>query len=91
MGITQVKFTASEEEEIVDAVNEAIAEEEGSVGPPQPVTIDDCIENQVDVSDKVPNPPLIPEPYPKGSREPKLWNCSSTKANDTKTQRSTEY
>jgi hypothetical protein len=38
-------------------------------GPPQPVTIDDHIEHQVDVSDKVQNPPLIPVPYPKESRE----------------------
>jgi hypothetical protein len=69
MGRNQVEFTASEEEEAIDAEDEAITEEEGLFGPPQPVTIDDHIEYQVDVSDKVPNPPLIPVPYPKGSRE----------------------
>jgi hypothetical protein len=57
MGITQVKFTASEHEEAVDAEGEEISEKEGLFGPPQPVTIDDHIENQVDVSDKLPNPP----------------------------------
>jgi hypothetical protein len=68
MGITQVEFTASEEEEVFDAEDKEITEEEGLFGPPQPVTIDDHIEHQVDVSDKVPNPPLIPVPYPKVSR-----------------------
>jgi hypothetical protein len=33
------------------------------------MTIDDHIEHQVDVSEKVPNPPLIPVPYPRASRE----------------------
>jgi hypothetical protein len=69
MGITQVEFTASDEEKIVDAEDEESAEEEGLFGPTQPVTIDEHTEHQVDVSDKVPNPPLIPVPYPKGSRE----------------------
>jgi hypothetical protein len=31
--------------------------------------MDDPIEHQVDVSDKVHNPPLIPVPYPRASRE----------------------
>jgi hypothetical protein len=69
MGITQVEFTASEEEEIVDAEDEEIAEEEGLFGPHQPVTIEDHIEHQVDVSDKFLNQPLTPVPYTKGSRE----------------------
>jgi hypothetical protein len=69
MGITQVEFTESEEEKFVDAEDEEIAVGEGLFGPSQPVTIDDQIEHHVDVSDKVPNPPLIPVPYPKGSRE----------------------
>jgi hypothetical protein len=38
---TQVEFSASEEEAIVDADDNEIAEEEGLFGPPQPVTIDD--------------------------------------------------
>jgi hypothetical protein len=69
MGITQVEFTASEEEELIDAEDEGITEEEGIFDPHQPVTTDDHIEHQVNVSDKVPNPPLIPVPCPKGSRE----------------------
>jgi hypothetical protein len=60
MGITQVDFTASEEEEIVNAEEKEITEEEGLFGPPQPASIHDHIEYQVDVSDKVPNPPLVP-------------------------------
>jgi hypothetical protein len=68
MGIAQVELTASEEEEMVDIDDEEIAEEERLFGPPQRVTITDHIEHQVDVSDKVPKPPLIPVPYPKGSR-----------------------
>jgi hypothetical protein len=67
--ITQVEFTASEEEEIVDSEDNEIKEEEGIFGPPQRVTIVDHIEHQVDVSDKVPYPPFIPVPYPKGSIE----------------------
>jgi hypothetical protein len=69
MGITPVEFTTGEEEEIIDAEDKEIAEEEELVCPPQPTIIDDQIEHQVDVSEKVPNPPLIPVPYPKGSRE----------------------
>jgi hypothetical protein len=64
-----MEFTASEEEEVIDAEDEEITEEEGLFGPPQPVTIDEHIEHQVDVSEKAPNPPLIPVPYPKGQRE----------------------
>jgi hypothetical protein len=69
MGITQEEFTASEEEEYADAEDNEIADEERFFGPPQPVTIDDYIEDQVYVSDNVPNPPLLPVPYPNGSRE----------------------
>jgi hypothetical protein len=69
MGITQVELTPSEEEEAVDGEDKEIAEEEGLCGPPQPVTINYHIEHQVDVSDKVSNPTIIPVPYPKGSRE----------------------
>jgi hypothetical protein len=69
MGITRVEFTASEEEEAIDAEDKEITEEEGLFGPPQAENIDDHIEHQVDVSDKVPNPPFIPDPYPKASRE----------------------
>jgi hypothetical protein len=35
MGITKVEFTASEEEEIVDAEDEEIAEEERLFSPPK--------------------------------------------------------
>jgi hypothetical protein len=69
MGITQVEFTPSEEEEAIDAEDKEITEEEGLFGPPQPVAINDHIEHQVDVAYIVPNPPLIPVPYPKGSRD----------------------
>jgi hypothetical protein len=34
MGITQVEFTASEEEEAIDAEDKEITEEEGLFGPP---------------------------------------------------------
>jgi hypothetical protein len=68
MGITQVEFTSTKEEED-DAKDEEITEEEGLFGPPQSVNDTDHIEHHVDVQDKVPNPPLIPVPYPKGSRE----------------------
>jgi hypothetical protein len=61
---TQVEFTASEEE-IVATEDEKTAEEDGFFGPLQP----DNVEHQVDVSYNVPNPQLIPVPYPKGSRE----------------------
>jgi hypothetical protein len=37
MGITQVEFTASDKEEIVEAEDEEIAEEEGLFHPPQPM------------------------------------------------------
>jgi hypothetical protein len=67
MGIIQVELTASEEKEIVDAEDMEITEEEGLLGPPQPVKMDDHIEYQVDVSDKGSSPPLIPAPYPKAS------------------------
>jgi hypothetical protein len=46
-----------------------IEEEEGFCVPSQPITIDNYIEHQIDLSDKVPNPPFIPVPYPKASRE----------------------
>jgi hypothetical protein len=65
MGITEVEFTASEEEEAIDAEDEEITEEEGLFGPPQPIIVDKYIEYQVDASDKVPHPPLIPVPYPR--------------------------
>jgi hypothetical protein len=80
MGITQVEFTASDEEEAVDTEEKEITEEEGLFGPPQPVTIDDHIEHQVDVSDKVPNPQLIPVPYPRGSRKLRSLNYGYTLA-----------
>jgi hypothetical protein len=54
IGIAQGEFTPSEDEEIVDAEDNEIAEEEVLFGPPQPAK-DDHIEHQVDVSDKVPN------------------------------------
>jgi hypothetical protein len=34
MGITQVEFTASEEEEVIDIEDDEIEEEEGIFGPP---------------------------------------------------------
>jgi hypothetical protein len=40
-------------------------EEEGLFGPPKPHTIDDYMAHQIDGSDKVTNPPLIPVPYTK--------------------------
>jgi hypothetical protein len=69
IGETQVELAASEEEVADDAEDDEIAEEKGLFVPPQPVTIDDRIEHQVDVSDIVPNPLLIHVPYPKGSRD----------------------
>jgi hypothetical protein len=69
MGITQVELTSIEVEEIVDTEDNEIAEEEGLFGPPQPVTIAQHVKLQMEVSEKVPNPPLIPVHYPKVSRE----------------------
>jgi hypothetical protein len=80
MGITQVELTAGEEEELIDAEDEEFTEDEGIFGPPQPVTMDDHIDHQVDVSHKVPNPPLIPVPYPKGSRELRILSYGTAPA-----------
>jgi hypothetical protein len=63
MGNTQVEFTAREEEGIIDIEDDEFE----FFGPPRPITIEDHIKHQVDVSDKVPSPPLIPVPYPKAA------------------------
>jgi hypothetical protein len=83
-----VELTAREEEEIVDAEGNEIAEEEGLFGPTQPVIIDDHIKLKVDVSGKV----LIPGPYQKESRELRSLSYGAalvTKKNDTRSEGST--
>jgi hypothetical protein len=65
MGINQVDFTSSVEEETIDSEDDIIEEEEGLLVTPQPITTDGHIEHQ---SDRVTYSSLIPVPYPKNSR-----------------------
>jgi hypothetical protein len=57
MGITQFKFTSSQDEYIIVIEDDKIEEEEGLFGTSKPNTDDYHIDNQIDGSDQIQNIP----------------------------------